>query len=442
MLRFSAFLLLLFSLSMMSVAQRPSDVLATARGRTIKLSDLSAETIAAVTDAPTKRMGVRKALFDRFVYERLITLEAGAQKTTAEKIESAELLKVQDPTAAQIKAVYDANRERLGGATLEEARKQIVAFLRSDDEQKALNRLAARLRVKHKYVDGKDVNAAGLAPTDTIATIAGRAIAAKEFEDYARVEMHEFDESIADRVLADIQNTLINALVSDKAAAEKIAPNELIAREITDKLKDFSPEERNAVEQAFAARLMSEFEAKILYKRPAPLVQAISVDDDPASGPADAPVTLVMFSDFQCPACAATHPVIKRIIADYPNKIRFVVRDFPLENIHENALGAALAANAAHAQGKFFEYSELLYANQSALDDASLKRYATQLGLNLQKFELDSKAAKAAAEVRKDKAAGASYGVNGTPTIFVNGVKVRGISEGDIRAAVARALAK
>jgi len=129
-------------------------------------------------------------------------------------------------------------------------------------------------------------------------------------------------------------------------------------------------------------------------------------------------------------------------MAEFPGKTRFVVRDFPLENIHENALAAAAAANAAHAQGKFFEYIELLYANQEALDAKSLVTYASQIGLNLKKFELDSKAVSVAVEIKKDRADGRSYGVDATPTIFVNGIKVRDISARGIRFALSSALAK
>ena len=102
----------------------------------------------------------------------------------------------------------------------------------------------------------------------------------------------------------------------------------------------------------------------------------------------------------------------------------------------------ALAANAAHAQGKFLEFAELLYKNQDALDSQSLKKYAAQIGLNVPQFEIDFNSAKNAAEVRKDMADGESYGINSTPTVFVNGIALRGISVESIRAAIDRAIKK
>ena len=207
-------------------------------------------------------------------------------------------------------------------------------------------------------------------------------------------------------------------------------------------MKDFSDEEQSALEAALRKRLYEKYSVKVLYKEPEPLVENISVDDDPATGPAGAPVTIIMFSDFQCSACAATHPLLKKAMAEHPGKVRLVVRDFPLESIHANAFRAALAANAAHAQGKFFEYTELLYSRQQALDDASLNKFATELGLNVKQFEIDSKSEKTAAEVRKDIAYGEANSINSTPTIFVNGVRVRNLSLDGLRSAIGRALAK
>jgi protein-disulfide isomerase len=196
------------------------------------------------------------------------------------------------------------------------------------------------------------------------------------------------------------------------------------------------------LESSFRKQLFAKYKVKMLAPEPVPVAHDVSVDDDPASGKPTAPVTVIMFSDFQCSACAATHPVLKKVLGEYGDKVRFVVRDFPLESIHENAFRAALAANAARVQGKFFEYTEILYRNQDKLDEASLKKYAAELGLNLKQFELDFTSEKTAAEVRKDMADGRKYGIGGTPTIYVNGVKVNRLGPDAFRHAIDRALAK
>jgi len=121
--------------------------------------------------------------------------------------------------------------------------------------------------------------------------------------------------------------------------------------------------------------------------------------------------------------------------------VRFVVRDFPLEQ-HPQARKAAEAANAANAQGKFFEYAALLFKNQSALDVASLKKYAADLGLDQARFNAALDGGTYAAEVQKDVTDGEEYGIDSTPTIFINGVRQRDLTPEGLRAALERALAQ
>jgi len=158
-----------------------------------------------------------------------------------------------------------------------------------------------------------------------------------------------------------------------------------------------------------------------------PAVVAASVDDDPAWGPEDAPVTIIEFSDFQCPFCSRffvqTYPQIKQ---EYEGQVRFVYRDFPLTSIHENAQKAGEAAECADEQGKFWDYHDTLFNNNSALDDASLKSYASQVGLDTATFNQCLDSGKYTEEVQKDYQEGISYGVTGTPAFFINGVTVIG----------------
>ncbi|MEO7539332.1 MAG: thioredoxin domain-containing protein, partial [Pyrinomonadaceae bacterium] len=270
----------------------------------------------------------------------------------------------------------------------------------------------------------------------------GRQITAAEFESNAKSELYGLRADYADFLLAKLNETIYLTLVNEEAKTQNIDAGTLISREITSKLKDYSDHEQTMLRNAFVEKLYSKYQVKILYSAPEPIVEKVSVDDDPTRGPAAAPVTIVMFSDFQCSACSAVHPVLKAAMVPYADKVRFVVRDFPLESVHENAYRAALAAGAANAQGKFFEYTEILYTHQDALDDASLKKYAAELGLNVKQFELDFNSEKTAAEVRKDMADGESYAINSTPTIFINGVRVRNLSPDGFRAAIEKALRK
>ncbi len=438
---FSAIFVVLI-LALAAAAQGPNDVLATSTGHTIKLTDLSPEIQKAVGEMPAAIATARKDSLEQLTFERVLDLEAAARGTTTANILTTEKAKVADPTESEIKAIYDANQAALEGKTLDQARKQIVTFLRGAPEQKAMLALFATLKTKYKVTPGKDVNAAGLAPTDTVETIDGKAVTAREFEEYAKDNLFELRANYADAVIGEVRDKLLDDLISDDAKSQNIDASEYIAREVTNKMKDFSDEERETLLDALEDKLYAKYKANIVFKAPEPAVVNVSVDDDPARGPATAPVTVVMFSDFQCSACKATHPLLEKAMAMFPGKIRFVVRDFPLESLHPNGFRAALAANAANAQGKFFEYTEVLYANQDALDDESLKKYAAELGLNVKQFEIDLNSEKNAAEVRKDMADGNKYGVSSTPTIFVNGVKARDFSVSGFKAAIERALKK
>jgi predicted DsbA family dithiol-disulfide isomerase len=440
-MRFFSFILLLLSMCT-ALAQKPDTVLATATGKNFTVADLSPDGQKLYENQNTVIAEARKQLLNMMIRERLLEAESVTKGVKAESLVAAEKAKIPSPAETEIKAVYDANRSSLGDQTLDETRKRIVDFLRRDAESKVLDAYYKELAAKHKIINGKDVNAADLRPMEPLFSVDGKSVSAAEFENKYKLTLYDQRADIYDAIRGQLDSAIYSWLVERDAAAEKIDASDYIAREISNKLKDYSDEERAGLENALKKKLFDKYAVKFLIKEPEPVLQNISTDDDPARGPANAPVTVVMFSDFQCPACSATHPVLKKVLAEYAGKIRFVVRDFPLTSLHENAFRAALAANAANAQGKFFEYTEILYTHQDALDQASLSKYAAQLGLNVKQFELDLSLEKTAAEVRKDMADGQSYGITGTPTIFVNGVAVRHLSVEGFREAIDRALKK
>lgn len=376
------------------------------------------------------------------IAEELLDTEAKAGGSTPETLLAAKRAKVTEPTAAQIQTVYDQNQSALGGRPLSDVRNDIVSFLRRDAEQKAIADYIASLQAKYKYAAGKSINAPDLKPPDIVATLNGIQISAQDFETRNRLALNEFQHHSYEHIRGDLEISILNALIAEEAKAKTVQPREIIAAEVTDKLRDFSDEEREKLESALMDRLFSKYEVKILLKEPPVIAQSISVDGEPSIGRATGGVTIVMFSDYQCPACARTHPVLKRVMAEFPGKVSLVVRDYPLEDIHKDAFSAALAANAAAKQGKFTEYAEKLYANQDSLDKVSLVKFAAELGLNAKQFEIDFTNAGAAAEIKQDQADGDAHGVNSTPTVFVNGVKVHSISAIAFRRAIERALAK
>ncbi|MBX7054030.1 MAG: DsbA family protein [Pyrinomonadaceae bacterium] len=423
-------------------AQQPTDILATATGHTFRLSELSIEAQGAISDLPANMAKARIELLDQLTVEALIDAEARARQTNSEKLLTDLRSKIAEPTEADIKAVFEANREALGNKPLADVRKTIVKYLKGETEQKQIQTLVSGLKAKYKVTPGKDVNARDLKPADVLVTVGNTSITVQQYDAATRSDLFDIQADASDRVLFELEELILNTLAADEARSKGVDTADYFAAEVTNKLKDYSDEERERLVDDLQTRLYAKYKVNILFKSPEPKAETISVDDDPAQGPANAPVTIVMFSDFQCPACSATHPILKRAIADFPGKVRFVVRDFPLTGIHENAFSAALAAGAAAAQGKFFEYIDLLYQRQDALDAASLKRYAAKLGLNVKQFEIDFSSEKTAAEVMKDKAEGEKYGIGSTPTIFVNGVRVRRLSPSGFRNAINNALGK
>jgi protein-disulfide isomerase len=141
----------------------------------------------------------------------------------------------------------------------------------------------------------------------------------------------------------------------------------------------------------------------------------------PIKGPADAPITIVEFSDYQCPYCARSEPLVKQALDAYPTQARLIFKHLPLTSIHPQALPAALAAAAAQKQGKFWEMHDKLFANQRALAPEQLKQYAGEIGLDVAKFEADMQSEEVKQMVQEDMDLAQRVGVRGTPTIFVNG---------------------
>ena len=188
--------------------------------------------------------------------------------------------------------------------------------------------------------------------------------------------------------------------------------------------KTFPPDRCSKMVEHFA-EVVADLKGMAAANQPlSPTVQATLVKGDaPSFGPADAKVTMVEFSDFQCPYCAKAAETTHKIKEKYGSKVHFVFRQFPLP-MHDNAHAAAEAGMAAHAQGKFWQMHDLLFTNQSALDRGSLEKYAKEVGLNVATFKkaLDSKEYVAAVDA--DVKLGGAAAVNGTPSLFLNGARV------------------
>jgi protein-disulfide isomerase len=268
----------------------------------------------------------------------------------------------------------------------------------------------------------------------------------------------ELDAAVYDQRKQALDQMLVRKLVEQKAAAENITPEQLFKREVADKLKKPSEEEMKkfydeqasmaaakkqqippfdavkeqiaqylerpqmaAAQAAFVDRLKKELNVEVTLKPPRVEVAA----EGQSRGPATAPVTIVEFSDFECPYCSRAEETVQKVMKAYDGKVRLVYRDFPLP-FHPQAQKAAEAAQCAGDQGKYWEMHEKLFANQQALQPEALKGYAKDLSLDPSKFDKCLDSGDKAQIVGASRKAGEKVGVTGTPVFFVNGYQLTG----------------
>jgi protein-disulfide isomerase len=181
-------------------------------------------------------------------------------------------------------------------------------------------------------------------------------------------------------------------------------------------------ERMGAARERFIASLKAKTPVRISLEAPR---QKVSTEGRPSKGPADAPVEMIEFSDFQCPFCQRANPTVDQVLSTYGDKIHFVYRHYPLPN-HPNARPAAEASACANEQGRFWQYHDQLFANTGRLTDADLKQHATSIGLDAAKFNTCFESHTYAKDVDADVKEADANGVSGTPAFFINGRSIDG----------------
>ena len=281
---------------------------------------------------------------------------------------------------------------------------------------------------------------------------------AKQSLDQLETERVRFEVQQIQKRYRALQNALAS-LTAEKvldleAAAAGISREELVKQEVDAKVEPPSDEEveayfeknkkrfkgdkkevlphiqklvsRNKIVSARNEYIESLKEKYALETYMPPLRMEVESDGHPYMGPSDAPVTIVEFSDFECPYCSKFANTIKKVANDYSDSVKLVFRQFPLTRIHKNAQKAAEAALCAADQGKFWEMHDLLFDDQKALKVEDLKEKAASLGLQTEEFTECLDTSKHAETVRKDLYDGVRAGVSGTPAMFINGRPLSG----------------
>lgn len=386
---------------------------------------------------------------------RLLDAEAKRRGKTSTALINEEIVaKVKEPTEAEAQIFFDKNKQRIR-QDFPAVKQQIIDYLRNERQRDEAKKFADQLRASGQVVILPQQNTASADKTKersrVLATVYGEPITAGDIEDNLRAYIFNVQKELYSLRKQQLDAKINDLLLEREAQARKITTAALLEAEINAKEKKVTEEaaraffeehkqeiggefpqqkdrvivylqerETRAAEVAFAERLRNATSLKLFLKEPELPVYQISTDDQPSRGAQSAAVTIVEFTDYQCPSCAATASVLEKLLSEYNGKVRLVVRDFPLEQ-HKEAFKAAEAAEGAREQGKYWEYVALLMRNQSALSAEQLKAYASQLSLDRKRFDEALDSGKFADKVQRDLRDGIRYGVAGTPAIFING---------------------
>jgi len=307
------------------------------------------------------------------------------------------------------------------------------------------------------FLLGYSFPTAAHAASDALAEVDGVTITSEEVEKSLAGQLSKLEEQIY-----NLKRQKLDALTNDKllekeAAKRKLTVPALLDAEITSKvglvteqeIEKFYQEKKAQIkgEQAQVRERIRAFlqnqklaakreefltslrsQAKIIDNlKPPPMLRVeVSVDGAPFRGPANSPVTIVEFSDFECPFCKRAHPTLMQLLEKYAGKVRLVYHDFPLESIHPQARRAAEAARCANDQGKFWDYYDTLFTESPKLAPDDLKHYAAQVGIDVKKFDDCLSGGMHKTALQKDIDEGTRLGVSGTPAFFINGRPLTG----------------
>jgi protein-disulfide isomerase len=282
----------------------------------------------------------------------------------------------------------------------------------------------------------------------------GREITEAELLEKVRGELLKVEVQLYEVKRQGLEELISQSLIEQAAKARNLSPEQLLQQEVSAKVAEVTPKEvedfyntnrarlrkpleemreqilpylqqtrLNETKQAYIKSLRGQAQVNVYVKPP---VVEVSAAEAPLKGPQDAPITIVEFSDFQCPFCKRVLPILTQVLEQYAGKVRLAFRDFPLASIHPFAQKAAEAAHCAADQGKYWEYHDLLFEKQESLPTANFIEYAQSLGLTPEPFKACLESGRYAQKVERNQADGLKAGISGTPAFFINGRPLSG----------------
>lgn len=463
-----------------------SPAIAVVNDNTISASDIEDDVNALVmrdvdpylrdyyVDAAKAIREARQRAVDARVGSLLVAAEAKKRGKASEEIIQTEIdARITPPTEEEIKAAYEVNRDQIGSADLDSVRADLINFIRNQRRQELYGVLVNRLKMTNVVSKSADVNAPNLAPGTVVAAINGEPLRVDVINERMKAYVYKMEMRLYSLRKQVLDRRINDLLIVAEANKKKVGPEEIVRVEITDKIKAptdaevtkfyeankanirsdlagsrtaivtyLQQDQQEKLETALAEKLRAGSKVQFLLKEPEAPPINIALAAGASRGDVNAAVTIVEFTDFQCSACGGMYPIVEEVLKSYDNRVHFVIRNFPLATLHANAFNAAQAAEAAKAQGKFWEYIDVLFKNQTTLDVDSLKKYATQVGLDRKRFDAELDSGRYVALVRRDMEDGEEYGVEATPTFFINGVVLTDYSGEGLRAAIEKAFAR
>ncbi len=443
------------------------DTLAVVNGVKITSSDIKKLTGDAVGQLQSQVVEARTRELDLLINSKLLAIEAKKRGISTVKLLEQEVAsKVKRPTQTEAQVFYDQNKARIN-KDFTEVSNDIMEFLFEQKQAQEAKRFADTLRAANEV----KVNVTEITPpandaerARVFATIKGERITSGDVENSLLPLVFDVQEQVYKLRKDELELTINDTLLTQEADKRKITPKALLDIEVKpkavtdqqtqlfydqnkDRVSGDFAQTKDAIrqyleqievrqaERAFLEKLRATASIQVFLVVPESPVFSISTSDQPSLGNANAPVTIVAFTDYQCPSCAAMHPTLERLVTEYGDKVRLVTRDFPLSQ-HTEAFKAAEAAEAARDQGKYWEYIHILLRNQSTLTVDKLKGYASEIALDRTRFDNALDTGKFSESVQRDIEDGMKLGINGTPTIFINGRRIAAKSYEDLKATV------
>jgi len=445
------------------------EILGTINGVKITKQDLTPENRARVEELQKQVIEARARELDLQIDSILLESEAKKRGVSPSQIIKDEVIaKVQAPTETDAQTFYDKNKSSIQGE-FKDQKNNLLEFLRYQRQQEIAQKLAERLRAAAQV----KIIAKPTAPPATsadrarvLAVVNDKQITMGDVETSLRPLIFNVQEQVYALRKQDLELKVNDTLLAQEAQKKGVTTRALLDAEVsakTPRITDAQAEEfynknkdrisgefaqlkpqiiqylqeqkEDEATAAYAAQLRRASTVQINLTAPESPSFTIATDDQPVKGNAKAVVTIVEFTDFECPSCARQHPILDRIANEFGDRVRLVVRDFPLSQ-HANARKAAEAAEAAREQGKYWEYAAVLFRNQSALGVDKLRQYASELGLDRARFDASLDSGKFAEKVQRDVMDGHKLGINGTPTIYINGKRVSDNSYESVKSAI------